>query len=90
MRAACYERPVPPSLKALIAVVVLGAAAVVVHLAVWRRVARAESTTRAWRWLALVPPLTPLAAWRSGLRGAAVAWVVAVGLYVAARLLAPA
>ncbi len=80
----------PPSLKALVAVVVLGAAAVVVHLAVWRRVARAEATTRAWRWLALVPPLTPIAAWRAGLRVPAVVWVVAVALYVLARLLAPA
>jgi hypothetical protein len=81
---------VPPSLKALLAAVVLGAAAVVVHLAVWLRVARAAQTTRAWRWLALVPPLTPIAAWRAGLRGAAVAWCVAVVLYAAVRLLASA
>jgi hypothetical protein len=81
---------VPPSLKALIAAVVLGAAAVVVHLAVGLCAARAASATRAWRWLAFVPLFTPIAAWRVGLRGAAVAWVVAVALYVLVRLLAPA
>ncbi len=89
-RRPCYDGDVPPSLHALLAAVLLGAAALVVHLAVWRRVARASSTTRAWRLLALLPPLTPIAAWRAGLRGAALAWVVAVALYLAVRCLAPA
>ena len=76
----------PASLVAFVAAVVLGAVALVAHVAVWLTVLRAPEVSRAWRVLALLPPITPIAAWRAGRRKAAVAWCVAVAAYVVARV----
>ncbi len=75
----------PASLFAFVAAVLFGAVALVAHVAVWLAVQKAPELSRAWRWGALLPPVTPVAAWRSGKRKTAVAWCVAVAAYVAVR-----
>jgi hypothetical protein len=78
---------VPASLVTFVAAVVLGAVALVVHVAVWLAVMRAPELSRAWRLGALLPPITPIAAWRAGKRKAAVAWCVLVAAYVVVRVI---
>lgn len=74
------------SLVAFVAAVILGAVALVVHLAVLSAVLRAPELSRAWRLGALLPLVTPIAAWRSGRRFAALAWGATILAYVVARL----
>ncbi len=70
----------------LVAAIVLGAAVLLVHLAtVWVTV-RSE-VAAPWKWLALVPPLTPVAAWRAGKRKASGAWIGLVVAYATVRIL---
>lgn len=76
----------PGSLVAFVAAVLFGAVALVVHLAVLVAVLGAPELSRAWKLGALLPPITPVAAWRSGRRFAAVAWGVSVAAYVVARV----
>ena len=76
----------PGSLFAFAGAVLFGAVALVVHLAVLLTVWRAPELSRIWHYAALLPPVTPIAAWRSGRRFAAVAWAAAVSVYVAVRL----
>jgi hypothetical protein len=75
-----YKEFVPASLWMLILMTVMLAALLVTHLAVAWSAIRAEETKRVWKWLAIVPPLTPYAAWTAGKRVGPVLWVVlAVG-----------
>lgn len=76
----------PGSLVAFVAAVIFGAVAFVVHLAVLFTVLRAPELSRAWRYGALLPLVTPVAAWRSGRRGAAVVWGVALLAYLLVRV----
>lgn len=77
---------VPASLLVFAAAVVFGAVALVTHAAVLLAVLRAPELSRAWRLCALLPPITPVAAWRCGRRAAAIAWCVAVAVYVVIRI----
>jgi len=77
---------VTPGLRALIAVTVLGAAALVAHLAALWHVLRAKGLDVRWKWAALLPPVTPIAAWRGGKRVACVAWVVLLVAYLVVRV----
>ncbi len=85
-RHPCYEARVPGSLFAFAGAVLFGAVALVVHLAVLLSVWRAPELSRTWHYAALLPPVTPIAAWRSGRRFAAIAWAASVSAYVAVRI----
>ncbi len=69
----------------LAAAIVLGAVVLLVHLATLWGVLR-SSLRPHWKGLALLPPLTPVAAWRAGQRKTAWAWLVSVAAYGLVRL----
>lgn len=62
-----------------------GASALVLHLALLIRTARAPGLSRAMRVLAWLPPVTPVIAWRAGARVRAAAWAVSVAVYCVVR-----
>ncbi|MEM9070209.1 MAG: hypothetical protein AAGE52_17010 [Myxococcota bacterium] len=71
----------------LIAAIVLGAAVLVAHVALlWGTVT--SNVDRHWKWLALVPLLTPVAGWRAELRKTVVVWGIVVTAYVVVRIAA--
>jgi len=60
----------------LLALVCVAALWLVIHGRLLTRALRSSSLSLAWRLLAIVPLITPLAGWRAGARGLAVLWVV--------------
>ncbi len=70
----------------LLSLTVLGAACLVAHLALLVSVWRAENVPSLERWLALVPPVLPIVAFRAGRKAGVVVWVAFVAGYVALRL----
>lgn len=80
-----YKKRVPTTLWVLISMIVVFAALVVTHLATaW--VTLRSAVNPVWKWLVLVPPVTPVAAWRAEKRVAAIVWSVLVVAYVSLRL----
>lgn len=69
----------------LLSLTLLGAACLVAHVALLVAVWRAEKVPSLERWLALIPPLLPIIAFRGGLWIGGVAWLVLVVGYVALR-----
>lgn len=69
----------------LLSLTLLGAAWLVAHLALIVGVWRAENATTAERWLALVPPLLPVIAFRAGLKVGTAVWAVLLVGYVVLR-----
>jgi hypothetical protein len=69
----------------LIALIVLGAALVLLHLALCLRALRAPGVPTWLRWLAWLPPLTPFAGFRSRAYGLAVLWFIIAGTYLVLR-----
>lgn len=67
------------------ALVLVGASWLVLHLALLIRAARAAGVSIAWRLLAWLPPVTPIAGWRAGARVRAVLWVTSLALYLVLR-----
>lgn len=65
--------------------ILLFAAFLVTHVALLWIVARSDVAPR-WKWLALVPVLTPVSAWIAKKRGAAITWGVLLGAYAIVRL----
>lgn len=80
-----YKTCVPTSLWLLISTVVVFAALVVTHLAASWVTIRSEVAS-VWKWLVVVPPVTPVAAWRAEKRVAAVLWTLLAIAYLALRL----
>jgi hypothetical protein len=72
----------------LLALVLSGAAWLLAHLILWMRVLQATRLPAALRWLAWLPPVLPLAAWRAGLRTGVVLWSAAGIAYSCLRALA--
>jgi hypothetical protein len=72
----------------LIAWIVVGAAALVVHAVVLWQVLRARDLAPKWRALAIIPVAAPVLAWMDKRRTAPILWAVLVGGYVILRLLA--
>jgi hypothetical protein len=70
----------------LVALVVLGAAWLLVHLLLLWRALRAQQLGRGLRALALVPPATPVLAFMAGARLAVLAWVALGATYGLLRL----
>lgn len=87
-RKSRYKVPVPGSLWMLISLTVLFAAAVVAHLAVAWVTIRSDEVTPIWKWLAALPPITPVAAWRAQKKAGAIVWVVLVVSYTVLRIVA--
>lgn len=70
----------------LLAWVLVGAVFLVLHvLALWQGLRAGELASR-WRWVALVPPATPVVAWINGARVAPVLWGVVLVTYGILRL----
>jgi hypothetical protein len=77
---------VPWSLVHFVAAVVTGAALAVAHLSLVLTVVRDRRLVTAWKMAALLlPPVTPLAAWRSHHRRSALIWLVCVVAYALTR-----
>lgn len=74
-------------LLGLLAAILLGAAVLLAHLATLWVTLRSDVEAR-WKWLALVPVLTPVAAWRAGKRKATWAWLGLLTAYGLVRLVA--
>lgn len=68
-----------------VALIAVGAAWLLLHVALLIRTARAPGLAIAWRVVAWLPPATPIASWIAGARVRAVAWVLLGALYVALR-----
>lgn len=75
------------ALALLAAVVLLFAAFLVAHVALLATIVRSE-VARHWKWLALIPPLTPVAGWLAKKRAATLTWIVLLVGYGALRLIA--
>ena len=56
--------------------VLLAAGWALVHLELGLHAARTRTLATTWRWLAWLPPLTPIAGYLAGARVRAVLWVV--------------
>jgi hypothetical protein len=69
----------------LLGLTLLGAAVLVAHLALLVATFRAEKISTLERWLALVPPLLPVIAFRAGLKASATVWLFLVAGYVVLR-----
>lgn len=65
--------------------VLLGAAALLAYVVTLWQAARSDAPAKV-RWLALLPPLAPVVAWRSGRRVAPIVVAVLIFAYVLARL----
>jgi len=70
------------------ALVLVGAAWLLCHMALLMRAARTRSLPAWLRWLAWLPPLTLLAAWRARARAGAVVWTCLGAAYLALRSMA--
>ncbi len=64
----------------------MGAAVMVAHVATLWVTIRSD-VDRRWKWLALVPVVTPVSAWKAGKRGATIAWVAILATYLVVRFL---
>lgn len=71
----------------LLGLTLLGAVIPVAHLMLLEGTFRAEKISSTERWLAVVPPLLPVIAFRAGLKVGAVVWLVLVVGYVVLRFL---
>ena len=60
-----------------------------VHLMLLWRCLRQRALSAAWRGAALLPPATPLVAWRAGHRVLVVLWGLLLVAYVGARVMGP-
>lgn len=69
-----------------LAVVIAGAVFAATHLAVLVATYRTEGAPRSFKFLALVPVLTPFIAFRLGKRAASVVWFGVFAAYVAIRV----
>lgn len=67
------------------AVVLVFAAWMLTHLAALWLTLRSSIDSR-WKWLSLVPVLTPIAAWKAERRGAAITWGVLGVAYATLRI----
>lgn len=76
----------PEGLGGLIAVTAIGAALIVAHVALLAAVVRSEVEAK-WKWAALVPIVTPIAAWVAPRRRHLAAWSALLVAYVVARAL---
>lgn len=65
--------------------ILLFAAFLVTHVALLWVIARSDVVPR-WKWLALVPVLTPVSGWIAKKRGATITWGVLLVAYVIVRL----
>ena len=72
----------------LLALIVSGAAWMVVHVFLSLRAWRLPNLPRALRWLAWLPPLTPVAGFMGGAVVWACVWCVAAVTYIVLRALA--
>jgi len=79
---------VPEGLYPLLALVTLAALAAVLYLRTVLEALRAGEGAK--RWLALVPPLAPILAYRAGKRASVWALALCLGLYAAVALILPA
>jgi hypothetical protein len=68
-------------LGVLLALVVIGAGLLVVHVLLMLRVARARRLPVRVRLLGLLPPATPIVGWLAGARGLVVAWALHCFVY---------
>ena len=59
----------------LLAMTLVAASWLVVHVRLLTRTLRSPQLSHLWRALSIVPPCTPIAAWRVGRRGLCVVWV---------------
>lgn len=73
------------ALALLATAILLFAAFLVTHVALLWIVARSDVAPR-WKWLALVPVLTPVSAWIAKKRAAAITWGVLLVAYGIVRL----
>jgi hypothetical protein len=69
----------------LMTLTVLGAVLLLVHIALLVRAVRAKQLRREWRLLALLPPATPLVAWKAGARALALFWAALLISYAILR-----
>jgi len=77
-----------PSLALYIALTVTLAAWIVAHAALVLRVLRVRAMAPGRRALALIPPATPVLAWKSGIRTGVIVWSVLLLAYVALQVAA--
>ena len=70
-----------------VSLVVVGAGCVVLHVALVLRALRARQISRALRWAALFPPVTPIAAWHAGARTLTLLWAGSGLIYGVLRVL---
>jgi hypothetical protein len=76
---------VTEAIALLATAILLFAAFLVTHVALLWIVARSDAAPR-WKWLALVPVMTPVSAWIAKKRGAAITWGVLLLAYAIVRL----
>jgi len=79
---------VPEGLYPLLALVTLAAVAGTLYLRTLLEAVRAGEGAK--RWLALLPPLAPIMAYRAGKRASVWALLVCLGLYAAVAIMLPA
>jgi hypothetical protein len=72
----------------LLALIVLGALLVVLHVALCLHALRAKGLPRPLRWLSWIPLLAPLAGFMSGAPLLALFWCILAAAYVVLRTLA--
>jgi hypothetical protein len=71
--------------QVLVSLVLLGAAFGVLHVSVCLHAMRAPALPAALRWLAWLPPLTPVAGFRCGARVLSLLWCIVVCAYLVLR-----
>lgn len=77
-----------PALVLYVGLTLALAAFIVAHAALTLRVLRDRSLTARQRALALVPPVTPVVAWKSGIRAGVILWSVLMAVYVGLQIAA--
>jgi hypothetical protein len=77
-----------PHTAMLLGLVLLGAALLVLHLALVLRTLRATGLPRALRWLSWLPPVTPVAGFWCGAKLLSLLWCIVAAAYIVLRTLA--
>jgi hypothetical protein len=84
--AACYPARVPDEALTLLTLTVLGALWLTSHVLLLLSAARSEKLRPWLRWLALLPPATPVLGFVAGQRLLGVLWLVLGVVYAALRI----
>lgn len=69
----------------LLSWILVGWVFLILHAVVFWQAARAKNVEARWRWLALIPPVAPVVAWKGGRRVAPILWSILLLAYLVLR-----